>query len=893
MADGSGLPPAVRTTCPYCGVGCGVTARVGEGRSVTVSGDTAHPANKGRLCSKGSALGATVGLEGRLLAPMIGEKTVGWGEATAHVAKRLRDTIARHGPDSVAFYVSGQILIEDYYVANKLMKGFIGSSNIDTNSRLCMASAVVAHKQAFGADLVPGCYEDLDEADLVVFSGHNAAWTHPVLFRRMEAAKARGQKHVVIDPRRTDTAEGADLHLPIAPQSDVRLWNGLLADLVRRGAVDRGYIEAHVNGFADIEAALAEQDQSPAAVAADCEVPLADLLAFYDLFAAHERTVSLFSMGANQSAQGVGKGLAIINAHLATGRIGKPGSCPFSITGQPNAMGGRETGGMANTLAAHMDFDPASRDRVARFWGAPDTARAPGLKAVDMFEAIHAGKVKAVWIMATNPAVSMPDAGRVREALAKCPLVVVSDCIADTDTMRFAHVKLPALGWGEKDGTVTNSERRISRQRALFPAPGEARADWRIIADVAKAMGFGDAFGWASQAQVFREYARLTAYENDARPLDLSGLINIGPAGYDALEPIQWPARGDGGKARLFADGRYATPDGRARMVTVRPKPPATPLSIGFPLSLNTGRMRDQWHTMTRTGLAPDLCRHAPEPYVEIHPADAEEAGLKEGALARVETARGAAVVLTRISDRQRKGGLFMPMHFTDAFAPSGKSNHLIAPNIDATSGQPEFKHTPARVRPYRETWKGFYLGRRSLTAPQGLDVVWRRIPRDACELHEFAGRGGPDEREALRRALTKGATGEVVRLEDAGAGSVREAWIVDGRLERVLFITTAGRLPPRDWLADLFAQDQLSAEARGALLVGQAPGVPADTSPTVCACLRVSAKTVSSAIAGGCQTVDAVAAATNAGTNCGSCRPEIARMIAAVGKPQEKLNAA
>jgi assimilatory nitrate reductase catalytic subunit len=530
VADGALGPPVVKTTCPYCGVGCGVSGMAGGARGLAVSGDISHPANAGRLCSKGSALGATVGLEGRLLSPMIGDREASWSEATALVARRFAQTIARHGPDSVAFYVSGQLLTEDYYAANKLMKGFIGSGNIDTNSRLCMASAVAAHKLAFGADLVPGCYEDLDLADLVVFSGHNAAWTHPVLFRRMEAARARGQRHVVIDPRRTDTAEVADLHLPLAPQMDVRLWNGLLADLMRRGAVDRPFIAQHVNGFAEIEAVLAEADQSAAAVAADCGLALADLQTFFDLFAATPRTVSLFSMGANQSAQGTAKGLAILNAHLATGRIGKPGACPFSITGQPNAMGGRETGGMANTLAGHMDFTPAERDRVARFWGAPSLATKPGLKAVDMFRAIGDGRIKAVWIMATNPAVSMPDATRVREALAGCPFVVVSDCMAQTDTMAFAHVKLPALAWGEKDGTVTNSERCISRQRALFPPPGQARPDWKIIADVAEAMGHADGFTWPSQHSVFREWARLTAFENHgegARVLDLSGLVGV------------------------------------------------------------------------------------------------------------------------------------------------------------------------------------------------------------------------------------------------------------------------------------------------------------------------------------------------------------------------------
>jgi assimilatory nitrate reductase catalytic subunit len=792
----------------------------------------------------------------------------------------------------VAFYVSGQLLTEDYYVANKLMKGFIGSGNIDTNSRLCMASAVAAHKQAFGADLVPGCYEDLDLAELVVFSGHNAAWTHPVLFRRMEAARARGQKHVVIDPRRTDTAEGADLHLAIAPQSDVRLWNGLLADLIRHGAIDRAYIADHVNGLADVEGALAELDQSPAAVAADCGVALADLLIFYKLFADNPKTVSLFSMGANQSAQGTAKGLSILNVHLATGRIGKPGACPFSITGQPNAMGGRETGGMANTLAGHMDFAPEERDRVARFWGAPDTARAPGLKAVEMFEAVHAGRIKAIWVMATNPAVSLPDASRVREALERCPFVVVSDCV-DTDTTAFADVKLPAQAWGEKDGTVTNSERRISRQRALFSPPGQTRADWRIVADVARAMGF-DGFGWANQAGVFREWARLTAYQNDGRVLNLTGLAGLTPDAYAGLSPVQWPVTADGaGTPRLFVDGRFQTADGRARMVPTRPRGPADAVDAAYPLSLNTGRIRDQWHTMTRTGLAPDLCRHAPEPFVEVHPVDAEAAGLKDGALARVITTRGEAVALARITDRQRPGGVFMPMHWTDAFAPSGRANRLVAPNLDPTSGQPEFKHTPARLRAYRETWKGFFLAPGGVVAPAGQDLVWRRIPQDACQLHEFAGRGDGAQREAVRRALTKDLAGEIVAYDDAATGARREAWVRDGRLVAVLFTTTAGRLPPRDWLADLFALPALDAAARSTLLFGRPPGAPVDKGALVCACLKVGAKAVQAAITGGAVSPDAVGVVTGAGTNCGSCRPEIARMIAASLSAQEPAHVA
>jgi len=883
--------PAISTACPYCGVGCGISARP-EGRSLAVAGDAGHPANHGRLCSKGSALGSTTSLEGRLLYPVVHGRRATWSEATALVARRFAETIARHGPDAVAFYVSGQLLTEDYYAANKLMKGFIGSGNIDTNSRLCMASAVVAHKLAFGADLVPGCYEDLDLADLVVFSGHNAAWTHPVLFRRMEAARARGQRHVVIDPRRTDTAETADLHLAIAPQTDVRLWNGLLADLIRRGAVDHRYVAAHVAGFGEVEAELARIDQSPSAVAADCGVSLADVQAFFQLFAETPRTVSLFSMGANQSAQGVAKGSAIINAHLATGRIGKPGACPFSITGQPNAMGGRETGGMATTLAAHMDFDAASTARVQRFWGSPRIASGPGLKAIDMFEAVADGRIKALWVMATNPAVSLPDATRVREALAACPFVVVSDCMAETDTTAFAHVKLPALAWGEKDGTVTNSERRISRQRRLFAPPGEARADWRIVADVGRAMGFADAFGWHAPAQVFREWARLSAYENTDRLLNLGPLSAITPEAYDALKPVQWPITAEGGTARLFVDGRFQTPDGRAWMAPVEARGPARPVDAAFPLALNTGRVRDHWHTLTRTGLAPELCRHAPEPYVEIHPADAAPLAVTEGRLTRVQTLQGEAVVVARLSERQRRGSIFMPLHWSAAYAPAGRANPLVGPSRDARSGQPEFKHTPARVRPYRETWRGFLLAREAWAPPKGLDLVWRRIPQTACQLHEFAGRGDEGERDALRRALVRGAAADVLRFEDPASGGLREAFLEGDRLERILFSTVAGRLPPRDWLVELFAGGALPPEARASLLIGRAAGAPMDTGPVVCACRNVRVGKIEAAISAGADSVEAVGEATTAGSVCGSCRPEIIRLLAPA-TPREVRNAA
>ncbi|WP_292254085.1 molybdopterin-dependent oxidoreductase, partial [Mesorhizobium sp.] len=484
----------VRTTCPYCGVGCGVLAKVAADGTTTVRGDPEHPANFGRLCSKGSALAETLGLEGRLLQPEIGGRQAGWDEALDLVAEKFSRAIAEHGPDSVAFYVSGQLLTEDYYVANKLMKGFVGSANIDTNSRLCMASSVAGHRRAFGEDIVPGVYEDLECADLIVLTGSNTAWCHPVLYQRMLATRReRGTKIVVIDPRRTATADECDLHLALDPGTDVLLFNGLLAYLVQSGKSDTDFIRDNTSGF-DAAAALASADApSIARIAKGCGLAAADVQAFYDLFADTDRTVTVYSQGVNQSAHGTDKVNAIINCHLATGRIGKPGMGPFSVTGQPNAMGGREVGGLANQLAAHMDFaDEANIDRVSRFWKAPDIARRVGLKAVDMFQAVADGRIKALWVMGTNPAVSMPDASRVRAALAKCDFVVVSD-VTRTDTTRCADVLLPAAGWGEKDGTVTNSERRISRQRPFLPPPGEARADWRIVCDVAARMGFGEA----------------------------------------------------------------------------------------------------------------------------------------------------------------------------------------------------------------------------------------------------------------------------------------------------------------------------------------------------------------------------------------------------------------
>ena len=611
-------PSAVRTACPYCGVGCGVLARPQESGRVGIAGDPDHPANFGRLCSKGFALGETLALDGRLLHPMIQQADGGYRgrpgtQATARVADGLQHILDRHGPQAIAFYLSGQLLTEDYYVANKLAKGFLGTANVDTNSRLCMASTVAGHRRAFGADVVPGCYDDLDLADLIVLVGSNTAWCHPVLYRRIvDSRDKRGARIVVIDPRCTVTGADADLFLPIAPGTDTALFCGLLVYLAEHGALDRAYIDAHTTGFAETLARAAEIAPTPRAAAAATGLAERDVVRFFDLFLETRRTVTCFSQGVNQSAQGTDKVNAIINCHLATGRIGRPGMGPLSLTGQPNAMGGREVGGLANQLAAHMAFTPPDIDRVRRFWNAPRVAAHEGLKAVQMFEAIERGEIKALWVMATNPAVSLPRAGAMRDALKKLDLFVVSENVAHNDTLAAApHVLLPAAAWGEKDGTVTNSERRISRQRAFLPRPGETRPDWRIVCDVAKRLGFGEAFAFRSAADVFREHAALSGFENDGtRGFDIGALAAITDAQYDALEPVQWPLRKDGEPSDA--------PVRRRRILHRRPqgavRPAGSPAlqeqtSAAFPLRLNTGRVRDQWHTMTRTGAEPHARR--------------------------------------------------------------------------------------------------------------------------------------------------------------------------------------------------------------------------------------------------------------------------------------------
>jgi assimilatory nitrate reductase catalytic subunit len=876
------MTPTVRTTCPYCGVGCGVLARRLNG-TVEIAGDLEHPANFGHLCSKGAALGDTTGLDGRLLHPYIHDRQVGWDEALASVARGFNDAIQRHGPDAVALYVSGQLLTEDYYVANKLMKGFVGSANIDTNSRLCMASAVAGHRRAFGGDLVPGCYEDLTRADLIVLTGSNAAWCHPVLFRRIVQEKERRPEFtlVVIDPRRTATAEIADLHLPIRSGSDVPLFNGLLASLRQRGFVDDGFVTAHTSGMTDALAAAEASAPDTHAVARVCGIDVAKIEEFYRLFAATERVVTAFSQGVNQSSAGTDKVNSIINCHLLTGRIGRPGMGPFSLTGQPNAMGGREVGGMANMLAAHMDLDnPLHRVQVQEFWRSPRMASRPGLKAVDLFEAVYQGRIKAIWIMGTNPVVSLPDADRVRAALQRCDFVAVSDCIARTDTTALAHVLLPAAAWGEKDGTVTNSERRISRQRAFAPLPAEARPDWWIMAQVAQRMGFVEEFNFSSAAEIFDEHARLSAAGNQGtRGFDIGGLAGLTSEEYEKLEPIQWPvpSRGHVGTQRLFEDGRFLHPDGRARFVPTPPAGPASASDEEFPFILNTGRIRDQWHTMTRTSLSPRLTGHLPEPFVDLHAQDALLLAVRDGELARVTTARGSMVARVRTSGEVARGCLFAPIHWSAENSSQARVGALVSAVVDPISGEPEFKHTPARVEPFPVEWHGFVLSREPLAIA---DVTWWTTIRGAGYFrYELAGREVPGDWAAwMRHRLGATAADEdYLDYQDAAAGVYRAAHLVNDRLRACLYLSRRPDLPDRGWLAGLFERDRLAAPERVGLLAGRPPGAREDTGPLVCSCFGVGRETIQRTIARhGLTDTRQVGSHLRAGTNCGSCLPEI-----------------
>ena len=867
-----------RTTCPYCGVGCGVSVARDGATVLPVAGDKDHPSNFGRLCVKGSALHETLGTQRRLLYPHINGERASWSQALDQVAARLQKTIREHGPQSVALYLSGQLLTEDYYVANKLWKGFVGSANVDTNSRLCMSSAVAAQVRAFGEDAVPACYEDVELADLIVLVGSNSAWAHPVLHQRMLQARKDnpGKKLIVIDPRRTPTCDQADLHLPIKPGGDAFLFNGLLAYLAEHNALNHRYIKNHTNDFDKALDSARTSSPSIAEVARVCELSESAVEQFYRLFAQTARTVTLFSQGINQSSSGTDKGNSIINCHLATGRIGLPGASPFSITGQPNAMGGREVGGLANQLAVHRAFTPESIAQVKEFWRAPNIATAPGLKAVPLFEAIERGEVKFLWVLATNPLVSMPEADRWRRALEKCETVVVSDCVRDTDTTQVAHILLPAVGWGEKNGTVTSSERTISRQRNFLPAAGEAKPDWWMLAELGKRLGFGTAFSFESSRDVFIEYAAMTGINSDTPlQLDISELSVLNQSQYDALEPLQWPLKNGVSASRLFGDGQFATTDRRARFVAIEPHWPQSTLNRTSPLILNTGRVRDQWHTMTRTAESEKLNRHRSEPYVEVHPQDAAVFGLAGGEIAELSNAHGSAWLRVRIEPGQRRGSVFAPMHWNDQFAARARVDALVTAHVDPHSGQPELKHASVSMRPLPSRWRGLLLTRQPLALPRS--HYWARVPVADGWLYWLAGEESFETAcERLTALLPSEANMQFIADD---ARELRLAWLVDGYLDAVLLVGDSELVPDPWWLASRLGQ-MLDKDERRVLLTGKPPGEQNEQGAMVCTCFQVSETVIRTAIAEGCRTSAALGEKLRCGTNCGSCVPELNRLI-------------
>ena len=891
------------STCPYCGVGCGVLIETENGGIKNVRGDPDHPANYGRLCSKGATLHLSATRANRALYPELRKnkaekrlKTT-WNEAISDAADKFAEIIHSHGPDAVAFYISGQLLTEDYYVFNKLAKGLIGTNNVDTNSRLCMSSAVAGYKKSLGADAPPGCYEDIDHAETLFIAGSNTAFAHPILFRRIEEAKAKNPalKIIVVDPRRTVTAEAADLHLAIRPGTDIALYNAMLHLILAEGLADIDYVAAHTEGF-DALAKLV-LDTTPAAAAQTCGIPVADIEKAARLFAKSRATLSLYCQGLNQSSEGTHKNSALINLHLATAQIGKPGAGPFSLTGQPNAMGGREVGGMANLLSAHRELaNPEHRAEVARLWGIPDVPANPGKTAVELFDAIHAGEIKAVWIACTNPAQSMPDTGRVRAALEKCAFVVVQEAYTNTDTAQYADLLLPATTWGEKDGTVTNSERRISRVRPAIEPPGETRHDWRIASEFARALAAAlgrkalgaRLFPYVMPQQVFDEHRTTTL----GRDLDIGGLS------YARLErdgPQHWPypEGATHGRARLYEDGRFATPTGRARFVLTEYQGVREAVSAEFPLALNTGRLRDQWHGMSRTGRVAQLFNHVTEAEIALHPGDLAAAGLEDGHLARVASRRGSAVLRARTSAEQRRGDAFLPMHWGSQFMAGSGVNALTSPAFDPTSKQPELKHAAVSVAPYLPGWRAIYL-RRCVDADVAAELaagIGPLLARIDFASSTLAGREAPLVRlevahsafpersliDALDALFGLANEAELLFYRDAKRGVEKRALFDAETLVAVRFVN---ELQSAGWVQEAMLSDPAAAELRGALFAPLTlrPGGFTPRGRIVCSCLDVAEQPIREMFAAGSSLPD-VQEKLKCGTSCGSCLPELRRL--------------
>ncbi|MCG2583557.1 molybdopterin oxidoreductase family protein [Massilia sp. TS11] len=906
----------VRTTCCYCGVGCGVIVSTDGQQVLGVRGDPDHPANFGRLCSKGSNLHQTarplVQQQVRALAPALRvlrqgvRAPVSWEYAVEVAAGRIANAVQAYGPDSVAFYISGQLLTEDYYVFNKFAKGLLGTNNIDSNSRLCMSSAVAGYKQTLGADAPPACYEDIALADVVFIAGANMAYAHPVLYRRLEAARAARpeMKIIVADPRRTDTAAEATLHLPILPGTDVALFNGMLHLCLWEGFADQAFIAAHTEGFDAIRDAV--RDFTPAHVAAICGIPEADLLQAARWFGSARAALSLYCQGLNQSSSGTAKNAALINLHLATGQIGKPGAGPFSLTGQPNAMGGREVGGMANLLSAHRDLaDPQQRAEVAALWGVDAVPAERGLTAVEMFEAAAEGRIKVLWIACTNPAQSMPDQKLVRAALEKVDFVIVQEAFASTATVAYADLLLPATTWAEKEGTVTNSERRITRVRAALPKPGQARHDWEIAAQVARAVAAklekpGIRFDYPDPESVWNEHRASTR----GRDLDITGLS------YALLEQQgaqQWPypEGAQAGRQRLYEDGVFPTPSGRARFVPTPYVPVAEPADARYPFQLNTGRLRDQWHGMSRTATSPQAFAHVAEPSLQMAPDDMARRGLAEGDLVHVTSRRATLILPVRADPGQRRGQVFMPMHWGPEYVsgrgPALGVNGLTVPAIDPKSFQPELKNAAVKVLKAELPWRFAVFAwvdeAQALRLQARLRSYYGRFAFAACTLFGRERCGvlfrAADDYAAAPALVSEiealfGIEGALVlRYEDTRRGNARRMLVRDGQLQAVAL---AGDTAAEQWLRQLL---ETGADVRslGRLLLSPSATAPQGfkaRGKVVCSCLGVAEAEIAACLAAAAPGEDGLArlqGELKCGTSCGSCVPELKRMVAAAAQ--------
>jgi len=907
---------ATRSTCCYCGVGCGVIIEHDGTRITGVQGDPEHPANFGKLCSKGSALHLTAqpaAQRYRAAHPLVRPardlpfERATWDETLDSLADRFAACIRAHGPDSVAFYVSGQLLTEDYYVFNKLAKGLVGTNNIDTNSRLCMSSAVTGYKATLGADAPPACYEDIDHADLIFIAGSNAAWAHPVLFRRIEAAKERNPalRVVVVDPRRTATADFADLHLAIEPGTDVALFHGLLHVLLWEEWIDASYISAHTSGFADLKRRVREY--TPAEVAGICGIRAEDLMTAARWFGEANAVLSLYCQGLNQSSSGTAKNAALINLHLATGQIGRRGAGPFSLTGQPNAMGGREVGGMATLMSGHRELGNAQhRAEVAALWGIDRVPETPGKTAVEMFASLAAGDIRMIWIACTNPAQSMPDQAAVRAGLRRAELVVLQEAYVDTETATFADILLPATAWGEKEGTVTNSERRISRVRSAVPGPGEARDDWSIAVDFARRLEARlqpqylartpTLFPYSSPDEIFREHAATTA----GRDLDITGLSY---AVLDARGPQQWPfpTGASCGRKRLYADGAFATADGRARFADVPYVPVSEKVDARYPFRLNTGRLRDQWHGMSRTGTVAQLFQNAGEPSLQLHASDLARRGLHAGELVRVESKRGHIVVAVEASADLKPGHAFLPMHWgSGSLGGDGGLgiNALTTPACCPVSFQPELKHAAVRVTkadlPWRLAAFGYARDGDALGLRAALRPLLERFPfasvtligRDRPGVLFRAAAASRAEADLLDRidAVFGLDRDTVARYDDATRGIGRRVQVENDRL---LAVRLSGDSIAEAWLREWLVAEHDVAALRPLLLMptAHAPRGFAPRGRVVCMCFDVAEGLLRSSLEAEEGTAEAalsrVQDSLKCGTNCGSCLPELKRLAA------------